>query len=64
MREEDWSNTPEAIGDWRRWYDSLEPLETTPQEEADWAAWRMRVCEYTIANMHKEVEGAVENWAS
>jgi hypothetical protein len=39
MREEDWSNIPEAIAEWLAWYDSLEPLEFTPQEEADTAAW-------------------------
>jgi hypothetical protein len=47
--------SPEAIAEWLRWYDSLEPLEFTPEEEADLAAWRQRVKEYTIANMHKRV---------
>jgi hypothetical protein len=36
MREEDWQDTPEAIAAWLRWYDSLEPLQFTPQEEAKW----------------------------
>jgi hypothetical protein len=56
IREEDWSNTPERIADWLEWYDSLEPLEFTPDEEADIAAWRQRVREYTIVNMDKSVE--------
>ena len=34
-RAEDWSNSPEAIADWLAWYDSLEPLVLTPEEEAD-----------------------------
>ena len=58
--EEDWSNTPEAIADWLKWYDSLEPLIFTPEEEADMAAWRQKVKEHTIANMHKHVEGLFE----
>ena len=57
MREEDWSNSPEAIADWLSWYDSLEPLIFTPEEEADLAAWRRQVKEYTIANMHKSIDG-------
>jgi hypothetical protein len=60
IREEDWSNTPEAIADWLKWYDSLEPLIFTPEEEADMAAWRQKVKEYTIANMHKHIEGLFE----
>jgi len=42
IREEDWPATPEALADWQKWYDSLEPLEMTPQEEADLAAWRQK----------------------
>ena len=57
LREEDWEDTPEAIADWLRWYDSLEPLEFTPEEAADMAAWRQKVKEYTIANMERDVRG-------
>jgi hypothetical protein len=57
MPEEDWSNSPEAIADWLAWYDSLEPLEFTPEELADLAGWRQKVKEYTIANMDEGIEG-------
>lgn len=60
MREEDWPDTPEAIAVWLNWYDSLEPLEFTPEEEADIAAWRQKTKEYTIANMDKGIEGLFE----
>lgn len=56
VREEDWPDTPEAVADWLRWYASLEPLEFTPEEEADIAAWRQKTKEYTIANMSKGIE--------
>ena len=36
VTEEEWSNTPEAIADWLKWYDSLEPLVMTPEEQAEW----------------------------
>jgi hypothetical protein len=38
IREEDWQDTPEAITAWLRCYDSLEPIERTSQEEAEWQA--------------------------
>ncbi len=60
MREEDWPDTPEAIAAWLRWYESLEPLEFTPEEEADIAAWRRTVKEYTIANVNKGIERLFE----
>src|SRR5437763_12382817 len=34
IREEDWPDTPEAIADWLKWYDSLEPLIFTDEERA------------------------------
>jgi hypothetical protein len=36
LRDEDWSDTPEAIEEWIRWYDSLEPLEFNPEERSAW----------------------------
>jgi len=36
IRDDEWSNTPEAIEAWIRWYESLEPLEFTPEEQAAW----------------------------
>jgi hypothetical protein len=55
IREEDWSNTPEAIASWLKWYDSLEPFIFTPEEETELAEWRQKVKEYTIARSQKSV---------
>src|SRR5207245_1986199 len=54
--EEGWSNSPEAIADWLKWYDSLEPLTLTPEEEADAEAWMRKVNDYAIAKMNKVPE--------
>jgi hypothetical protein len=51
IREEDWAETPEAIAEWLRWYDSLEPLLMTPEEEANWQ---------DALNAQKRL--SVENW--
>ena len=37
-RDEDWSNTPEAIAEWVAWLDALEPMTLTPEDEARIAA--------------------------
>jgi hypothetical protein len=57
MTEVEQGDDPESLARWLRWYDSLEPLLMTPEEEADWKAWRQKVKEYTIATMNKDVEG-------
>lgn len=53
IREEDWPNTPEAIADWIKWYDSLEPLEMTPEELADWQAARKAQKEFEKAKFEE-----------
>jgi hypothetical protein len=49
MRDEDWSDSPQAIEAWIRWYDSLEPLEFTPEERAAWAAARQLERQFELA---------------
>jgi len=49
--------TPEQIEDWLRWYRSLEPLEFTPEEEAELAAWRQKTKEYDVARSRQRMEG-------
>ncbi len=56
ISEEEWPRSPEAIAAWLDWYDSLELLIFTPEEEADIARGRQKVKDYTIANMHKGIE--------
>jgi hypothetical protein len=56
LTEDEWSDAPQAIEDWIRWYDSLEPLELTPSEEAEIAAWRRQVKEYTVAKTRQSWE--------
>src|ERR1700677_1680427 len=37
--DKDWDNSPEGISEWLKWYDSLEPLIFTPEEQLDTEAW-------------------------
>src|SRR5688572_14506654 len=56
IRDEDWSNTPEAIEDWIRWYESLEPMEFTAQERAAWEAARREDKENELSQWDKRSE--------
>jgi hypothetical protein len=60
ITEEEWPRTPEALADWLKWLDSIEPIEMTPEEEADALAWRQKLREYELANFGKRVEGLFE----
>jgi hypothetical protein len=51
--EEDWEDTPEAIDDWLRWYESLEPLK---MKQSDWERWEAAMKaqkEFEKANFEK-----------
>jgi hypothetical protein len=37
--------------------EQIEPFEMTPEEEADWLAWRQKIKEYELANFSKRIEG-------
>jgi hypothetical protein len=60
IRDEDWPTDPAGIAKLLARMDQVEPMEMTPEEEAELAAWRKKVKEYTIANMSKRIEGLFE----
>jgi hypothetical protein len=55
--EEGWDNSPEGIASWLKWYDSLQPLIFTREEEADTEAWLKKMNEHSSANCDKGIEG-------
>jgi hypothetical protein len=56
IREEDWPTTPEATAEWLQWFDSIEPVVLTAEEELEWVAARKAGREYTSANQQKRIE--------
>jgi hypothetical protein len=54
--EDGWDNSPEGIASWLKWYDSLQPLIFTREEEADTEAWLKKMNEYSSANRDKGIE--------
>jgi hypothetical protein len=62
IRESDWRDTPEVVAEWLTWYDSLEPLEMTPEEEADWLAARRQRKECEKATFDEQAEQLRRMW--
>ncbi len=62
VREEVWQDTPEAIADWLRWYDSLDSLQTPPEEEAEWLAARQADKEREKAAFDERAEKPRRMW--
>jgi hypothetical protein len=54
--EEAWTDSPEAIAEWLGWYDSLEPLILTPEEETEWQAARQAQKEFEIARFEERAK--------
>ena|SRR5437870_2832653 len=53
LADEDRSESPEAIAEWMRWYDALEPLVFTAEERAAWQAARKEQKEFELAQWQK-----------
>lgn len=49
IRDDDWSDSPEGIEAWIRWYDALEPVEFTPEERAAWEAARREQRQFELS---------------
>lgn len=62
LREEDWSDTPEGIASWRKWYDSLEPLIMTPEEKSAWQVARSSLKDFEKARFFERAEKLRRMW--
>jgi hypothetical protein len=56
MREEDWPTTPEGVAALLQRWDAIEPLEMTPEEEAEWHSGLKAIGDYTIAHMNEGID--------
>jgi hypothetical protein len=54
MTEAEWPTTPEGIQELIHRMQLFEPVELTPEEEAEWMAAREAVKQYTIKKTEKE----------
>jgi hypothetical protein len=59
--DEERPETPEEIEDWIRWFQSLEPLVMTPEEEAAWEADRKAQKEFDNSpERYRRIDGIFE----
>ena len=58
--DDQWPRDPQGIAELLKRMDQIEPFEMTPEEEADWLAWRQKIKEYELANFSKRIEGLFE----
>jgi hypothetical protein len=62
IREECWPHTPEAVADWLRWYDTLEPLIFTDEERAAWETARENQKDFEKAAFAARAEKLQRMW--
>jgi ssDNA-binding replication factor A large subunit len=62
IREEDWPKTSEAVAEWLKWFDSLEPLVFTDEERAAWATARKDQKEFEKATFTQRAEKLRRVW--
>ena len=58
LTEDEWPETPEEIEAWLRWYDTVQPLILTPEDEARIAAARKAQRDFELATWDEQAEKA------
>ncbi len=58
--DDQWPRDPQGIAELLERMDQIEPFVMTPEEEADWLAWRQKVKEHELAQFDKRIEGLFE----
>jgi hypothetical protein len=62
IRDEEWSDSPESIEAWIQWYDSLEPLEFTAQDRAEWKTARTEERDFELPQWEKRSKQVEEHF--
>jgi hypothetical protein len=62
IEEGEWSDSPEAIAEWRRWYDSLEPLIMTAEEDAAMVAARREQKDFEKGRFDEKADELRRQW--
>ena len=58
MREEDWPTTPAGIAALMKRWETIEPLEMSPEEEAKLEEWRGKIKEVSLVRKPVDLDGA------
>jgi hypothetical protein len=60
--EDEQGDDPESIAEWLAWYDTVQPLILTPEDEARWAAARQAQKEYELSKWDEHSEKLRKMW--
>ncbi|MBL8865259.1 MAG: hypothetical protein KF873_00035 [Gemmataceae bacterium] len=60
MTEEEQGDDPESIARWIAEMRSIPPIEVTPEEEADWLAWRAKIREMELEIARRTMDGGAK----
>jgi hypothetical protein len=54
--ESEWRDDPAALADWDAWLKTIEPLEFTPEEEAERARFRAAMRQFNVEAVRRQME--------
>lgn len=60
LLEEEQGTDPESIAKWLAWFDSLEPLKMTQEEEAAMNEWRTKMKAFNVEAVRRQMEEGVQ----
>jgi hypothetical protein len=56
MDESEWRDDPPALADWEAWIPTIEPLELTPAEQAQWARFNEDMRRFNLEAGRQQME--------
>lgn len=60
LEESEWRDGPEALADWEAWLKAFEPLDLTAEEEAENVRFRLRMKDFNIEAVRRQMEEGIE----
>jgi hypothetical protein len=57
-----WENSPEGLKAWHAWFDSLEPVVFTPEEESELAKFREERRAWELAHFDERIDKLKKMW--
>ena len=59
LTEEEQGDDPESIAAWLAWFDSLEPLVMSPEEEAGLQEWKAKMKAFNVEAVRRQMEDGI-----
>ena len=57
--ESEWRDDAESLAAWKAWIETFEPLEFTPEEEADMKAFAAKMRQFNIDAVRRQMEEGI-----